>query len=74
MVLARRYLGARGRVGVILGIVCAAVAVGIVLLVANRVVRRLPPSLTHFVTRVLGLLLAAIGVQLILNGIHGSFG
>jgi len=28
----------------------------------------------HFVTRVLGLLLAAIGVRLILNGIHGSFG
>jgi multiple antibiotic resistance protein len=74
MVLARRYSSAGGRVGVLLGIVCAAVVVGIALLVANRGVRRLPPSLTHFVTRVLGLLLAAIGVQLIRNGILGSFG
>ena len=74
IVLARRYSTAGGRLSVFLGIVCASAVVGIALLIANRVVGRVPPALMDFVTRVLGLLLAAIGVQLILNGIHGSFG
>ncbi len=73
MVLARRYSTTDGRVGVFLGIVCAVAVVGIALLVADWVAQRLPPAFTHFITRVLGLLLAGIGVQLILNGIHGSF-
>jgi multiple antibiotic resistance protein len=74
MVLARRYPSTEGRVGVFLGIVCAVAVIGISLLVADWFAQRLPPALTHFVTRVLGLLLAGIGIQLILNGIHGSFG
>jgi multiple antibiotic resistance protein len=73
MVLARRYGSAEGRVGVFAGILCAVAVVGVSLLVADWVARRLPPAFTHFVTRVLGLLLAGIGMQLILNGIHGSF-
>jgi multiple antibiotic resistance protein len=73
MVLARRYSTTEGRVGVYVGIVCAVAAVGISLLLADWVARRLPPAFTHFLTRVLGLLLAGIGVQLILNGVHGSF-
>ena len=73
MVLARRYGSTEGRVGVFAGIVCAVAVVGVSLLVADWVARRLPPAFTHFVTRVLGLLLAGIGMQLILNGIHGSF-
>ena len=73
MVLARRYPSTEGRVGVFAGIVCAVAVVGITLLVADWFAQRLPPAFTHFVTRVLGLLLAGIGIQLILNGIHGSF-
>jgi multiple antibiotic resistance protein len=73
MVLARRYGSTEGRVGVFAGILCAVAVVGVSLLVADWVARRLPPAFTHFVTRVLGLLLAGIGMQLILNGIHGSF-
>ena len=73
MVLARRYSTTDGRVGVFLGIVCAVAIVGIALLVADWVAQRLPPAFTQFITRVLGLLLAGIAVQLILNGIHGSF-
>jgi multiple antibiotic resistance protein len=74
MVLARRYPSTDGRIAVFLGIACAVAVVGITLLVADWVAQRLPPAFTHFVTRVLGLLLAGIGIQLILNGIHGSFG
>jgi MarC family membrane protein len=73
MVLSRRYASSEGRVGVLLGIVCAVAVVGVALLVADWVAQRLPPAFTHFLTRVLGLLLAGIGIQLILNGIHGSF-
>lgn len=73
IVLARRYGSTEGRIGVYLGIVCAVAVVGISLLVADWVAQRIPPAITHFLTRVLGLLLAGIGIQLILNGIHGSF-
>jgi multiple antibiotic resistance protein len=73
MVLARRYSSADGRVGVFLGIVCAVAVIGISLLLADWFAERLPPAYVSFVTRVLGLLLAGIGMQLILNGIHGSF-
>jgi multiple antibiotic resistance protein len=74
IVLARRYDSTGGRVGVLLGICCAVAVVGVTLLLADLLADRLPPAFMHFVTRVLGLLLAAIGVQLILNGVHGSFG
>lgn len=73
MVLARRYGSTEGRLGVYLGIVCAVAVVGASLLLADWVAQRVPPAYTHFLTRVLGLLLAGIGMQLILNGIHGSF-
>jgi multiple antibiotic resistance protein len=73
IVLARRYGSTDGRIGVYLGIVCAVAVVGVSLLVADWVAQRIPPAITHFLTRVLGLLLAGIGIQLILNGIHGSF-
>jgi multiple antibiotic resistance protein len=73
IVLARRYGSTDGRIGVYLWIVCAVAVVGVSLLVADWVAQRIPPAITHFLTRVLGLLLAGIGIQLILNGIHGSF-
>ena len=74
IVLARRYGSTEGRVSVLLGIVCAVAVVGIALLTADWFAQRIPPAITAFLTRVLGLLLAAIGIQLILNGVHGSFG
>ncbi len=33
----------------------------------------MPPATIHFLTRVLGLLIAAIGVELVLRGVHGAF-
>jgi multiple antibiotic resistance protein len=74
IVLARQYDSTPGRMGVLLGICCAVAVVGVTLLIADWLAERLPPAFMHFVTRVLGLLLAGIGVQLILNGVHGSFG
>jgi multiple antibiotic resistance protein len=74
MVLARRHPSTEGRVGVFAGIVCAILVVGATLLLADLLAPRIPPAVVQFLTRVLGLLLAAIGVQLILRGVHGEFG
>jgi multiple antibiotic resistance protein len=74
IVLSRRYGSTEGRISVLLGIVCAVAVVGVALLTADWVAQRIPAAITAFLTRVLGLLLAGIGIQLILNGIHGSFG
>jgi len=74
MVLGRRYSSTEGRVGVFVAIACAVAVVGLSLLLADVLSRRVPPTVIQFVTRVLGLLLAAIGVELVLRGIHGEFG
>jgi len=42
------------------------------MLVADRLARMLPESLIHFLTRVFGLLLSAIAVQLVVNGVRGT--
>lgn len=74
IVLARQYGTAEGRFAVFLGILAAILVVGASLVLADLLARVVPDVVIHFVTRVLGLLLAAIGVQLILRGIHTSFG
>jgi multiple antibiotic resistance protein len=74
MVLARRYGSTDGRVGVVVGILCAIAVVGASLVAADLLARWIPRALLDFVTRVIGLLLAAIGVELIIRGIHGAFG
>jgi multiple antibiotic resistance protein len=74
MVLSREHPSAGGRAAVLLGIAAAAITVGISLILAERVARRLPPTVVHFLTRVLGLVLAAIGVELIVTGIRGAIG
>jgi small neutral amino acid transporter SnatA (MarC family) len=72
MVLSREHPSAGGRIAVVLGIVAAVAVVGATLLLAERVSGWVPPAVTHFLTRVLGLLLAAIGVELIVSGIRGA--
>lgn len=73
MVLAREHSSASGRVAVVVGILAAVIVIGITLLAAELLTRRVPPAAVHFLTRVLGLLLAAIGVELVLRGVHGAF-
>lgn len=70
MVLVRRYPGATGRIAVIGGIAGAAIVLGAVLLVAGRLARLIPLPLVAFLTRVFGLLLSAIVVQLIVDGVR----
>jgi multiple antibiotic resistance protein len=73
MVLARQHASASGRLAVVLGIVAAVTVTGVTLLAAEYLTRRVPPAAVHFLTRVLGLLIAAIGVELVLRGVHGAF-
>jgi multiple antibiotic resistance protein len=70
IVLGRQHPGLGGRVSVIGGILCALAVVGLVLLAAERVSRALPGSLVTFLTRVFGLLLSAIAVQLVVDGVR----
>jgi multiple antibiotic resistance protein len=70
MVLARRNPSGSARVAVVVGIVAAAAVVGLVLLLAGRLARLIPSSLLQFVTRVFGLLLSAIAVQLIVDAVR----
>jgi multiple antibiotic resistance protein len=70
MVLARQHPDGNGRLAVVAGILAAALVVGLVLLVAGRLARLVPNSLLQFVTRVFGLLLSAIAVQLIIDAVR----
>ena len=72
IVLSRRHDDLGGRVSVILGILAALLLVGLVLLVAERLSRAVPQSLVGFLTRVFGLLLSAIAVQLVVDGVRGT--
>jgi multiple antibiotic resistance protein len=69
MVLTKRYEDAPGMIGVLLGIVAATVVVAVGLLLADRIARVLHPSVVQLLTRVLGLLLAAIAVQFIVDAV-----
>jgi multiple antibiotic resistance protein len=71
MVLVRRYPSAGGRASVVAGIVVAVLVVGAALLVADRLSRLVSRSVVQFLTRVLGLLLSAIAVQLVVDGVQG---
>ena len=70
MVLWRSHPHAGGHLAVVLGIVGAVACVGIALLAAERATRLLGPTIFSFLTRVFGLLLSAIAVQLVVNGIR----
>ena len=70
MVLTRRYEDAPGMIGVLLGIVAAVVVVAVGLLLAERIARLIRPSVIQLLTRVLGLLLAAIAVQFVVDAVR----
>ena len=70
IVLTERNEGAAGRLGVIVGILGAVACVAVVLLLADRLARSVPSTLINFLTRVFGLLLSAIAVQLVVDGVH----
>jgi multiple antibiotic resistance protein len=69
MVLTKRYEDAPGMIGVLFGIVAATVVVAVGLMLADRIARVLHPSVVQLLTRVLGLLLAAIAVQFIVDAV-----
>ena len=69
MVLTRRYEDAPGMIGVLLGIVAAVVVVAVGLMLADRIARLIHPAVIQLLTRVLGLLLAAIAVQFIVDAV-----
>jgi multiple antibiotic resistance protein len=69
IVLWRNHPHASGHIAVVLAIVAAVSCVGLTLLLAERLTRALRPSILAFLTRVFGLMLAAIAVQLVVNGV-----
>jgi multiple antibiotic resistance protein len=71
IVLVEQHPEAAGRAGVLGGIVAALLVVGVSLLLAQWLARVLPASLISFLTRVFGLLLSAIAVQLVVDGVRG---
>jgi len=70
IVLWRSHPHIGGHAAVLLGIVAVVVCVGLSLLVAERLTRSLGPTIFSFLTRVFGLLLSAIAVQLVVNGVR----
>jgi multiple antibiotic resistance protein len=69
IVLWRQHPGFGGHSAVLLAIVLAVACVGAALLVAERVTRATSPAVLAFLTRVFGLLLSAIAVQLVVDGV-----
>jgi multiple antibiotic resistance protein len=70
IVLWRNHPGFEGHVAVLVAIVLAVACVGAALLVADRVTRWMSPAILSFLTRVFGLLLSAIAVQLVVDGVR----
>ena len=70
IVLWRAHPGVAGHISVIGAIVLAVGCVGLALLVAERVTRATSPAILSFLTRVFGLLLSAIAVQLVVDGVR----
>ncbi|HIH73080.1 MAG: multiple antibiotic resistance protein [Thermococcaceae archaeon] len=63
-----------GKVAVLLAIVVASLSVYIVLMSAEKVQRKLGKVGIRLITRMMGLILASMAVQLVINGIKGAFG
>ncbi len=70
IVLWRNHPSFSGHVAVLLAIVLAVACVGVALLLAERMTRALSPAILSFLTRVFGLLLSAIAVQLVVDGVR----
>jgi multiple antibiotic resistance protein len=74
IVLTRSHHGFGGKASVLVGILFALAVVGLGMFAAERVGRMIPEALIQFLTRVFGLLLSAIAVQLVVNGVRGTIG
>jgi multiple antibiotic resistance protein len=70
LVLTRRYPDALGEVAILLAILAVVIAIAVGLLLADGIARLLRPSIIQLLTRVLGLLLAAIAVQFIVDAVR----
>jgi multiple antibiotic resistance protein len=70
IVLWRAHPSVAGHISVLIAIVLAVACVGVALLVAERVTRATSPAILSFLTRVFGLLLSAIAVQLVVDGVR----
>lgn len=70
IVLWRAHSSFEGHVAVLVAIVLAVACVGLALIVAERVTRATSPAILAFLTRVFGLLLSAIAVQLVVDGVR----
>ena len=70
IVVWRNHPHVGGHVAVVLAILAAVACVGITLIVAERLTRALPASVFSLLTRVFGLLLSAIAVQLVVDGVR----
>ncbi len=70
IVLSRQNPDTGGRAAVLLGALAAVAVVGLTLLAAERLGRILPEAIIAFLTRVFGLLLSAIAVQLVVEGVQ----
>jgi multiple antibiotic resistance protein len=70
IVLWRHNPSTGGHAAVLLAIVLAVACVGGALLIAERVTRATSPAVLSFLTRVFGLLLSAIAVQLVVDGVR----
>jgi multiple antibiotic resistance protein len=69
IVLWRNHNTLEGHLAVLVAIVLAVGCVGVSLLLAERMTRALSPAILAFLTRVFGLLLSAIAVQLVVDGV-----
>jgi multiple antibiotic resistance protein len=72
IVLTRRNHDFGGKLSVLIGILAALAVVGLGMAAAERLSRLIPDALIQFLTRVFGLLLSAIAVQLVVNGVRGT--
>ena len=70
IVLWRAHPSVEGHLAVLAAIVLAVACVGIALILAERVTRAANPAILGFLTRVFGLLLSAIAVQLVVDGVR----
>jgi multiple antibiotic resistance protein len=70
IVLSRQNPDTGGRAAVLLGALASVALVGLTLLAAERLGRILPEAIIAFLTRVFGLLLSAIAVQLVVEGVQ----
>jgi multiple antibiotic resistance protein len=68
MVLVRQQSGFGAHAGVYLGILATVGVIAVVFLLADQLAKWIPASALHFLTRIFGFLIAAIAVQLVVDG------